>query len=43
MSREPTNEFSKFIQVHQRIIDKEVHSQLQQDLVDHLWQLQGEL
>ena len=43
MSREPTNEFSKFIQVHKRIMDKEVHSQLQQDLVDHLWQLRGEL
>ena len=43
MSREPTNEFLKFIQVHKRIMDKEVHSQLQQDLVDHLWQLRGEL
>ena len=42
MSREPTNEFSKFIQVHKRIMDKEVHSQLQQDLVDHLWQLRGD-
>ena len=43
MSREPTNEFTEFIQVHQRIMDKEVHSQLQKNLVDHLWQLQGEL
>ena len=43
MSCETTNEFLEFIQVHQRIMDKEVHSQLQQDLVDHLWQLRGEL
>ena len=26
MSCEPTNEFLEFIQVHQRIMDKEVHS-----------------
>ena len=43
MSHEPTNEFSEFIQVHQRIMDKEVHSQLQKNLVDHLWQLRREL
>ena len=43
MSHEPTNKFTEFIQVHQRIMDKEVHSQLQKNLVDHLWQLQGEL
>ncbi|XP_050253758.1 uncharacterized protein LOC126699825 [Quercus robur] len=42
MSREPTNEFTKFIQVHQCIRDREVHSQLQMNLVEHLWQLQGE-
>ena len=43
MSRERINEFSEFIQVHQHIMDKEVHSQLQKNRVDHLWQLQGEL
>ena len=43
MSCELTNEFLEFIQVHQRIMDKEVHSQLQKNLVDHLWQLRGEL
>ena len=43
MSREPTNEFMEFIQVHQRIRDKEVHSQLQRNLVEHLWQLREEL
>ena len=42
MSREPTNEFMEFIQVHQCIRDREVHSQLQMNLVEHLWQLQGE-
>ncbi|KAK9985652.1 hypothetical protein SO802_030603, partial [Lithocarpus litseifolius] len=42
MSREPTNEFTEFIQVHQCIRDREVHSQLQMDLVEHLWQLHGE-
>ena len=42
MSREPTNEFTEFIQVHQCIRDPEVHSQLQMNLVEHLWQLQGE-
>ena len=39
MSREPTNEFMEFIQVHQCIRDREVHSQLQMNLVEHLWQL----
>ena len=43
MSREPTNEFSEFIQVHQCIRDQEAHSYLQMNLVEHLWQLQGEL
>nr|XP_023897389.1 uncharacterized protein LOC112009287 [Quercus suber] len=43
MLREPTNEFTEFIQVHQRIRDREVHSQLQMNLVEHLWQLKGEL
>ena len=42
MSRETTNEFMEFIQVHQCIRDREVHSQLQMNLVEHLWQLQGE-
>ena len=37
ISREWTNEFLEFIQVHQHIMDKEVHSQLQKNLIDHLW------
>ena len=36
MSREPTNEFAEFIQVHQCIRDREVHSQLQMNLVEHI-------
>ena len=43
MSCELTNKFLEFIQVHQCIMDKEFHSQLQKNLVDHLWQLRGEL
>ena len=43
MSREDTNEFMEFIETHQCIRDHEIHSQLQSDLIKHLWQLQGEL
>ena len=42
MSHESKNEFTKFTQVHQCIKDQEVHSQLQLNFVEHLWQLQGE-
>ena len=41
MSRQQTNEFMKFNQVHQYIRDQEVHSQLQLDLIEHLQQLQA--
>ncbi|KAL0006135.1 hypothetical protein SO802_013696 [Lithocarpus litseifolius] len=43
LSRECTNEFTEFIETHQCIRDHEIHSQLQLDLIEHLWQLQGEL
>ncbi|XP_075662918.1 uncharacterized protein LOC142632380 [Castanea sativa] len=43
LSRERTNEFSEFIETHQCIRDHKIHSQLQVDLVEHLWQLEGEL
>ncbi|KAL0008142.1 hypothetical protein SO802_009644 [Lithocarpus litseifolius] len=43
LSRECTNEFTEFIETHQCIRDHEIHSQLQLDLIAHLWQLQGEL
>ncbi|GLT53580.1 hypothetical protein SLA2020_268430 [Shorea laevis] len=38
----PTNDFSEFIRRHHGIRDKETHSQLQLDLVEHLWQLHSE-
>ncbi|XP_065630496.1 uncharacterized protein LOC112027863 [Quercus suber] len=41
-SRENTNEFTEFIETHQCIRDHKIHSQLQLDLIEHLWQLQGE-
>ncbi|XP_050240941.1 uncharacterized protein LOC126689804 [Quercus robur] len=43
LSREHTNEFTEFIETHQCIQDREIHDQLQLDLIEHLWQLQGEL
>ncbi|XP_050255208.1 uncharacterized protein LOC126701116 [Quercus robur] len=43
LSREHTNEFTEFIKTHQCIQDHEIHDQLQLDLIEHLWQLQGEL
>uniref|UniRef100_A0A2N9F603 DDE Tnp4 domain-containing protein n=1 Tax=Fagus sylvatica TaxID=28930 RepID=A0A2N9F603_FAGSY len=42
VSREPTIEVQNFIQSHIRIRDRETHSQLQADLVRHLWQLHGQ-
>uniref|UniRef100_A0A2N9IUF7 Nuclease HARBI1 n=1 Tax=Fagus sylvatica TaxID=28930 RepID=A0A2N9IUF7_FAGSY len=42
VSREPTIEVQNFIQSHIRIRDRETHSQLQADLVEHLWQLHGQ-
>ncbi|XP_050246615.1 uncharacterized protein LOC126717008 isoform X1 [Quercus robur] len=43
LSRENTNEFTEFIETHQCIRDHQIHSQLQLDLIEHLWQLEGEL
>ena len=43
LSWENTNEFTEFIETHQCIQDHEIHDQLQFDLIEHLWQLQGEL
>jgi hypothetical protein len=42
VSREPTIEVQNFIQSHIRIRNRETHSQLQADLVEHLWQLHGQ-
>jgi len=43
VSREQTNEFTAFIQNYQRIWDQEIHSQLQSNIIAHLWQRQGDL
>ena len=43
LSRENTYTFTEFIETHQCIRDHKNHFQLQSDLIEHLWQLQGEL
>jgi hypothetical protein len=42
LSHDQPNDFREFIQNHIRIRDRETHSQLQSDLVEHLWQLHGQ-
>ncbi|KAF8379490.1 hypothetical protein HHK36_028925 [Tetracentron sinense] len=41
VSHERTVELSQIIQNHRHIRDRGIHSQLQTDLVEHLWKLQG--
>lgn len=41
-SRARIRDFKEFIQVHQQIRDKQTHIQLQNDLVEHLWEIHGE-
>lgn len=38
-SRTPTKDFNEFIQVHQQIRDRQTNFQLQNDLVEHLWEI----
>nr|XP_023911130.1 uncharacterized protein LOC112022734 [Quercus suber] len=40
--REQSDEFMSYIEKYGRIRDREIHFQLQSDLIEHLWQLQGE-
>ena len=40
--REQNGEFLSYIERHGRIRDREIHFQLQSDLIEYLWQLQGE-
>nr|XP_023901055.1 uncharacterized protein LOC112012916 [Quercus suber] len=40
--REQSDGFMSYIERHGRIRDREIHFQLQSDLIEHLWQLQGE-
>ena len=42
VSREQSDGFMAYIESYERIRDREIHSQLQLDLIEHLWQLQGE-
>jgi hypothetical protein len=42
LSRDQTDDFREFIQNHIRIRNQETHSQLQSDLIEHLWQLHGQ-
>ncbi|KAK9290669.1 hypothetical protein L1049_008842 [Liquidambar formosana] len=37
LSHEPTIDFVQFLQNHQRIRNREAHSQLQADLIEYLW------
>lgn len=37
MSRGPTSKFSEFLQRHRCTTNRETHSQLQLDIVEHLW------
>ena len=40
--REQSDGFMLYIERYGRIRDREIHFQLQLDLIEHLWQLQGE-
>ena len=40
---EQSDGFMLYIERYGRIRDREIHFQLQLDLIEHLWQLQGEL
>ena len=39
---EQSDELLSYIERHGHIRDREIHFQLQSDLIEHLWQLQGE-
>ena len=41
VSHEPTTSFMEFLANHGRIRDRQTHSQLQKDLIEHLWILHG--
>ena len=40
--REQNDEFLSYIERHGSIRDREIHFQLQSDIIEHLWQLQDE-
>jgi hypothetical protein len=43
VSREGTSNFSAFVQKHHEIQDHHMHRQLQEDLVEHLWERRGQM
>ena len=43
VSREGTSNFSAFVQKHHEIEDHHMHRQLQEDLVEHLWERGGQM
>ena len=42
VSHDQADGFMAYIQSYERIRIREIHSQLRLDLIEHLWQLQGE-
>ncbi|XP_008666357.1 uncharacterized protein [Zea mays] len=42
ISHEGTSNFSSFVDKHKEIRDPHIHNQLQRDLVEHLWERQGQ-
>jgi hypothetical protein len=42
VSQEGTSNFSSFVDKHKEIRDPHIHNQLQRDLVEHLWERQGQ-
>ena len=42
VSYEGTLNFSSFVDKHKEIRDPHIHNQLQRDLVEHLWERQGQ-
>ncbi|WCJ37999.1 hypothetical protein M5689_019085 [Euphorbia peplus] len=41
LSRARTIEFLEFVQIHKEIRDKSTHFQLQNDLIEHIWERHG--
>jgi hypothetical protein len=43
VSREGTSNFLAFVQKHHEIQNRHMHRQLQEDLVEHLWERRGQM
>jgi hypothetical protein len=42
VSRASASDFVSFVKKHEKIRDSQIHHQLKNDLVEHLWQRQGQ-